>query len=65
MPTPIPNPHRHVSSSTRPMGSMRLLRYCVRPPFAMDRLRKEGDALHNLHNLHKPARTRVRLALGP
>ena len=23
----------------------RLLRYCARPPFAMDRLRKEGDAL--------------------
>ena len=23
----------------------RLLRYCVRPPFAMDRLRKEGTAL--------------------
>ena len=23
----------------------RLLRYCARPPFAMDRLRKEGSAL--------------------
>jgi hypothetical protein len=23
----------------------RLLRYCARPPFAMDRLRKEGTAL--------------------
>ena len=101
--TPMPNPHRRASSSTRPVQSMRplwprcrpicadascapssagacwrvvtpkrcwptstaasrwtpvccieahdraalerLLRYCARPPFAMDRLRKEGAAL--------------------
>ena len=33
-----------IESHDRP-GLERLLRYCARPPFAMDRLRKEGSKL--------------------
>ena len=34
-------------------GLERLLRYCARPPFAMDRLRKEGAALVPPPRIHR------------
>lgn len=37
------NQHTDGDPYTHPLE--RLLRYCARPPFAMDRLRKEGAAL--------------------